>query len=1708
VYFDASGSCDPDGTIISYFWTFGDGSNATGTAVSHTYLENANYTVVLSVTDNDGSKASSSFVETVLNRPPIASFTVTPNSPIAGFAATFDSSSSHDQDGTIVSYTWNFGDGNITTTSSQVIAHTYTTFGSCNVTLTVTDNDAAASPTSNMITVKAYPIADFTLTPAPQYKNQVITLNASISDPRGGIITSYFWTFGDGLQLNTTNPVVTHTYGTTGNYTATLTVTDSENLNNTVSKGVSVLEGYPVAVFTYTPAFPAANQTIPFDASNSFDPNGYVVSYIWNFGDGNVTSIVDPNITHRYTSVGNYTARLTVTDNDGLTNTASKVVTVGNPPTANFTYVPITPYVGDTVTFNASASMPGNRTITSYIWDFGDGSPIDNETVQTTTHVYKKAGNLTATLTILCSDGLASTTSKPLAIMKAPVALFTIYPASPEAYDTITLNASGSYDPNGYVVSYIWDFGDGNMTTATTPIITHYYTTHGNYSIVLVVSDNSGYADSTTKILTVAPHPPSAGFSHTPDFPKVGETVSFNASQSYDIDGSIVSYNWDFGDGNSTATLIPIINHTYASYGNYTARLTVIDHDGLSDSKTYTVRIRDYPAVSFTITPDILALNETVVFDASSSSPNGGAIVWYVWDFGDGSQVNVTGPATTHSYVTLGNFTVTLTVSDSEGLSNTMSKTIHVSQRPEASFTYAPLSPYTGEIVAFNASMSKPNSGVLTGYTWIFGDGNTTSTANPTITHIYGTSGNYTVTLTVQNSEGLTGSTTKNVTVQNLPPIAAFTFYPTTQATNRPVTFNASGSYDPDGSIANYTWTFGDGNITVASVATITHVYSTVGNYTVTLQVKDSQGLSNSTSRIVQICFAPLANFTYSPAGPSDHQLVTFNASESYDLDGYITSYIWDFGDGITGNTTSSTANHTYLSGGDYQVRLVIFDNKGLDGEYDTTVHVKGAPFAQFTWVPSYPIVGDSVTFNASSSSPNGGTIVTYAWNFGDGVQLNTTNPLTSHVYGTYGNYTVTLTVVNSDQLSNSLSNVTRIRNYPTASFVYAPSPIIRRSPAAFDASASDPRGGMILNYTWNFGDGNVTVTSNPVTQHAFDNAGMYQVKLTVYDSEGLTGLLSKTVVVVQASPVVMFTHAPDNPLVGQQTTFNSSGSYDPDGYIANYIWDFGDGAVVSGLNPVVYHVFSVKGTYQVKLAVFDNEGYNSSTLQAVEVIAYPYATFSWSPYPYAIILAPTIFDASLSAAGSGTITTYVWNFGDGNISITTNPVISHIFNASGQYNVALTITNSYNLSSSNTKTVSLYGTPIADFTWAPAVPQANSTVAFDASHSKSSGVMITGYTWNFGDGSPTVQTTGPTATHTYMFGQTYNVTLSVKNDAGLIGNASKQLTVFSWPQADFMWTPSSPFAYDVISFDASSSSSNGSIARYSWSFGDGNTTTTLNPMITHSYSTTNSYVVTLNITDNNGLSNTTSKTLNIVPSQSPLVGFTFSPLLPGVYEQVVFDASGTVARGGLIIAYSWNLGNGTIINVADPVMLQTYQTAGNFTVTLNATNTAGYWGIMSKLVQVIPIGSPKANFTMSPAAPSCNQTLTFDASDSVLGWNGTMHPSIILYTWSFGDGNTTSTTAPVIYHAYSQKGNCTVTLTVTDAGGRTDSLERTITISSVVGDLNGDGKVDMRDIAIVAKAFNTIPGDPNWNPIADLNGDGKVDMKDIAIVAKAYNPT
>jgi PKD repeat protein len=525
-----------------------------------------------------------------------------------------------------------------------------------------------------------------------------------------------------------------------------------------------------------------------------------------------------------------------------------------------------------------------------------------------------------------------------------------------------------------------------------------------------------------------------------------------------------------------------------------------------------------------------------------------------------------------------------------------------------------------------------------------------------------------------------------------------------------------------------------------------------------------------------------------------------------------------------------------------------------------------------------------------------------------------------------------------------------------------------------------------------------------------------------------------------------------------------------------------------------------------VNLTVTDNDGYATSVSQTIEVITYPSASFTWTPYPYAMISQPTVFNASSTSPGSGTITGYSWNFGDGNTTTTTNPIITHLFNATGSYTVTLTVINSYGLSSFATRSLNLYDTPYADFTWTPTIPTISQTVTFNASNSRSNGIMIVSYTWDFGDGTTPILTISPTTTHQFAAAGTYNVTLAVKNDAGLIGTISKEIVVVSQPKVEFAWTPTTPYAYDSAVFNASSCLSGGGIiTSYTWNFGDSNVTATTSPVITHSYLVGGDYIVTLNVTNSYGLFNTTSKTISIAPAQAPIAGFAYSPLSPGVYEAVTFDASASVARGGVIISYSWDFGDGTTLTTATSIVYHNYQTAGNFSVTLNVTNTAAYSGVVTKQIVIAPISGPSASFTWFPIMPCFNQTIKFDASASTPGWNGTTHPPIAYYTWNFGDTNITSTTQPIIYHAYSAKGNYTVTLTVTDTDGAIGNLTKTLTVTGLIGDLNGDGKVDMRDIAIVARAFGSSPGDPYWNPIADLNGDGKIDMKDIAIVAKNY---
>jgi PKD repeat protein len=269
----------------------------------------------------------------------------------------------------------------------------------------------------------------------------------------------------------------------------------------------------PVGSFTFDPTAPEVDETVNFDASNSSDLGGNIVSYEWDYGDQITGSGV--NSTHVYSSEGIYTVTLKLTDNDGITDIATQIITVMPkplPPEAFFTFSLASPEVGQTVNFDASSSSDPDGTIVNYFWSFGDGETENQTGGFTTIHSYTSEGSYNVTLTVTDNDQLIFTTTKTITVSpppkETPEASFTYSPLNPEANETITFYASGSSDPDGTIVNYFWSFGDG--TTGAGITATHSYTLDGTYTVTLTVTDNDALTATTTETINnVIPEFPS-----------------------------------------------------------------------------------------------------------------------------------------------------------------------------------------------------------------------------------------------------------------------------------------------------------------------------------------------------------------------------------------------------------------------------------------------------------------------------------------------------------------------------------------------------------------------------------------------------------------------------------------------------------------------------------------------------------------------------------------------------------------------------------------------------------------------------------------------------------------------------------------------------------------------------------------------------------------------------------------------------------------------------------------------------------------------------------------------------------------------------------------------------------------------------------------------------------------------------------------------
>jgi len=352
VNFNGSLSSDSDGTIVSWQWDFGDGKTASGERVTHIFnwegSENQTFSVVLKVTDNRGgegvtSKSISISTETE-NQLPTADFSYSPSSPKKGETVYFNGGLSSDSDGTIVSWQWDFGDGS--TVNGETVDHVYdwddNDSRSFSVILKVMDNSGGEAVTSKTVTVTGgepnqLPTADFSYSPTSPKEGETIYFNASTSSDPDGSIAAWEWDFGDGTTDTGENVTHSYTWDEEGDktFTVTLKVTDDRDgvafTDQSITVGKEEEENQPPrARFSYSPSAPKKGDPVTFDASSSSDPDGYIVSWEWDFGDETTDTGEKRNHTFTWTDAGDkeFTVILTVTDNDNRTNAISQKVLV------------------------------------------------------------------------------------------------------------------------------------------------------------------------------------------------------------------------------------------------------------------------------------------------------------------------------------------------------------------------------------------------------------------------------------------------------------------------------------------------------------------------------------------------------------------------------------------------------------------------------------------------------------------------------------------------------------------------------------------------------------------------------------------------------------------------------------------------------------------------------------------------------------------------------------------------------------------------------------------------------------------------------------------------------------------------------------------------------------------------------------------------------------------------------------------------------------------------------------------------------------------------------------------------------------------------------------------------------------------------------------------------------------------------------------
>ncbi|MFC2114511.1 PKD domain-containing protein [Bacteroidota bacterium] len=1172
---------------------------------------------------------------------PQADFTVSDNAGCSPHTVMFTDMST----GNPTSYYWEFGDG--ATSVLKNPQNTYANPGLYTVKLTVTNiNGSTTEIKTDYIQAYKNPVSNFTSNKHKVCKGDAVQLT-DMSVDGDAAITTWHWDFGDGNNSSLKNPV--HTFTQTGKYNITHVVTDGNLCTHTELKKVYI------EVISVTADF-SANETmfctVPANVTftnNSSPSSG--LTYLWDFGDGNSSSLKSP--AHTYVNYGEYDVKLKVTDSNSCFRELVKSdYIVVEKVNADFVYTMNDSCSPAQVTFTNKSTPSG---VMYNDWTFGDNS---TSTQLNPLHTYSSAGQYQVKLKVTkgqCNDEI----TKLITIYSAPNFNFS---ADTLLHCKVPFSVNFSHTAPT-TCSYSWQFGNGQTSTLDSPAV--WYSSFGSYDIKLTITSPEGCKKTVNKTAYIKAKSPVVIVMLDPIAGCKPLSVNYILR-----DSSLVKLtNWEVISGSGDTSDQKISSFIYPDVGIYNFEVKGSNNRGCQYYYTTTVAVGTPPQADFEDFTYVGCNDTFIRFKnlTNTHNPNADRFNWF---FGDGGTSSLDTPE--HKYVDTGYMTVTL-VAFYNGCPDSFS-------RDSIIYIYAPVadlrSPLTGCV---NDDLSNINQSIGGNeWFWDFGDGSYSTLEIPS--HKYAAIGVYKIRLTVTDTiSGCVDQDSGFVTIGRAPD-DDFSANITESCNIVGITFT-----DTSTALISYQWDFGNG--TSSTNKTPTCSYTAGGVYTVTLMVSDSVGCQ---SIIRKEEYIKISGFTtdlqVSPANGCV-PLTVYAEDRTSAIFPIINRY-WEMGNGENFNSFDADTSVTYLliepnksqkSG--YDINLTLTDSLNCTKTVTRKVYPsKPKPFLKYNvadlcqysrvslssilhdttvydlkkikWYVNNKLVSTSLTytgnyfgdqhisakvilqdkngcidstqreFDVSTSPPladfsytihssanycppvivdfidksieGNKKIVAWYWDFGSTSYSNLQNP--SNTYTEPGTYSVTLIVEDEVGCTDTLLEPDAVVvNGATGSFTVWPlagcdSLTCQFTPVVHNA----------VSYSWNFGDGSVSYDLIPV--HTFTYKGSFRPLILLTDSLGCkTTFPSPDTVYVYNSPVVDFHLDSKLTCLGKTALFHNSSNHEQQ--IIKWEWNFGNGVLSNQYEPS--YKYSDTGVFDVSLLAIDDKGCRDSMLQKAALVIY-----------------------------------------------------------------------------------------------------------------------------------------------------------------------------------------------------------------------------------------------------------------------------------------------------------------------------------------------------------------------------------------------------------------------------------------------------------------------------------------------------------------------